>query len=81
MSRALVAGRRVILQLLATGAAMRTNMGNPTRSAEVRAMVETGHVRWRGHVSFMTADPDQGGGKLDAVAGSEFVDDRIRLLE
>jgi hypothetical protein len=31
--------------------------------------------------SFSTADRDHDAGRLDVVAGSEFLDDRIRLRE
>jgi len=51
---------------------------SPEREAEGRAMVDTGDVQREARVSF-AADLDHDGGRLDAVAGCEFVDDRIRL--
>jgi dihydroflavonol-4-reductase len=86
MSRVLVTGRpglvgsRVILRLLSAGRELRTMMGSPTHAAEVRAMVDTGGVRPGARVSFI-ADRGHDAGMVDAVAGSEFLDDRIRLLE
>jgi len=87
MSRALVtvgprlAGSRVIVWLLAAGREVRTMVGRPTRAAEVRAVVNTGDIQPGARVSlFNAADPDYTV-RLDAVAGSEFVDDRIHLLE
>jgi len=51
---------------------------------EVRGMKETIDVREvqpnRG-TSIIAADRDHDAGSLDAVAGSEYVDDRIRLRE
>jgi len=88
MSRALVtvgprlAGSRVIVWLLAAGREVRTMVGRPTRAAEVRAVVNTGDVQPGARVSlFNAADSDCYTVRLDAVAGSEFVDDRIHLLE
>jgi len=87
MSRVLVtvgprlAGSRVILWLLAAGREVRTMVGNTTRAAERRAMVDTRDVQPGARVSFIAADGDHDAGRLDAVAGSEFVDDRIHLLE
>jgi dihydroflavonol-4-reductase len=87
MSRALVTGgpgwvgSRVILRLLAAGREVRTMVGSSTRAAEVRAMVDTGDLQPGARVSFVAADRDPDGGRLDAVAGCEFLDDRIRLRE
>lgn len=86
MSRVLVTGRpglvgsRVILRLRRRRE-LRTMMGSPTHAAEVRAMVDTGGVQPGARVSFIAADRDHDAGRMDAVAGSEFLDDRIRLLE
>ena len=66
----------VSLRLLAAGRAVRTMLGNPTHAAEVRSMVDTGGVQPSARLSL--ADRDHDAGRLDAVAGSEFVDDRIR---
>ena len=56
-------------------------VGMATRAAETRAILETGDVQPGARVSFIAADRDHDAGKLDAVAGCEFVDDRIRLRE
>jgi len=74
-------GSRVILRLVAAGRELRTMLGSPTRAAEVRAMVDTGDVQPSARVSFIAADRDDHAGRLDAAAGGEFVDDRIRVLE
>ncbi len=59
---------RVILRLLA---AVR----------EVRTIVDTGEVQPGARVSSIAADRNHDADRLDAVAGCEFVDDRIHLLE
>jgi len=74
-------GIRVILRLLAAVRDVRTMVGSPTLPAEVRAMEDTGDDQPRARVSFVATDRDHDAGRLDAVAGCEFVDDRIRLLE
>jgi hypothetical protein len=51
------------------------------REAEVRAPVDIEGVQPESRESLIAADPDHGDGGVDAVAGSEFVDDRIRLRE
>jgi hypothetical protein len=61
-----VIGSRVILLLLAAGGEMRDLVG----AAEVRP-----------RVSFIGADLDYDRGRPDAVAGCEFLDDRIRRVE
>jgi hypothetical protein len=38
-------------------------------------------VQGGARASFSTADRDHDAGRLDVVAGSEFLDDRIRLRE
>lgn len=57
-----------------------TTVGRPT-AAEVREMVNVEDVQPDARVSLIAADRDHDGGRVDAVAGSEFVDDRIRLRE
>lgn len=52
-----------------------------TRTTEMSALLDAGHVRPGARVSFIAAVGDHDAGTLDAVAGSEFVDDRIRLEE
>jgi dihydroflavonol-4-reductase len=74
-------GSRVILRLLAAGREMRAIVRSPTRAAAVRAMVDTGDVQPNACVSFVAANRDHDAGRLDAVAGCEFVDDRVRLRE
>jgi hypothetical protein len=74
-------GSRVMLRLLAAGRQLRTMVGNSTRAMEMRAVLDTGNVQPGARVSFSEADRDHDAGRLDAVAGSEFVDDRIRLPE
>jgi len=87
MSRVLVpggpglVGSRVILRVLAAGREVRTIVGSLTRAAQVRATVDSGDVQPGARVSFVAAERDHGAGRLDAVAGGEFVDDRIRLRE
>ena len=49
--------------------------------AEVRATVNIEEVQPDARVSLIAADRDHGEGRVDAVAGSEFVDDRIRERE
>jgi hypothetical protein len=43
-------------------------------------MPEAGNIRWA-HASFVAAGLDHGMERLDAAAGCEFVDDRIRIPE
>jgi hypothetical protein len=74
-------GNPVMLWLLAAGRQLRTMVGSPTPVVEMRAIQDTGNVQPRDRVSFSAADGDHDSGKSDAVAGSEFVDDRIRELE
>jgi dihydroflavonol-4-reductase len=76
-----VVGGRLILRLLAAGRELRTMVGTATRTAEMRAILHTGNVQRGGRVSFIAADRDHEGGRLDAAAGCEFVDDRVRLRE
>jgi len=51
------------------------------RPAEQPATLPLSGVRPRDETSITAADRDRRGECLDAVAGSEFVDDRIRLRE
>ena len=74
-------GSRVMLRLLAAGREVRTAVVSLTRAAESRAIPDTGNVQPGARVSFVAADRDHDAAQLDAVAGSEFVDDRIRLPE
>jgi len=87
MSRVLVTGgpglvgSSVLLRLLAAGREVRTKVEGPMRAAAVRAMLGPRKVQPGARASFSTADRDDDAGRLDAVAGSEFLDDRIRLRE
>jgi hypothetical protein len=55
--------------------------GSPARASAVRAMLDTGDVQPDAPESFIVSDRDDDAGRLDAVAGCEFVDDQIRLPE
>ena len=59
-------GSRVILRLLAVGRQVRIMTRSPTGAA---------------HVSDFAADRDDDAESVDDVAGCEFVDDRIHLVE
>jgi hypothetical protein len=69
----------VILQLLVAGREVRTKMESRMHAAAVRATPGRRRVQPGGRASFSTADRDDDAGRLDVVAGSEFLDDRIRL--
>jgi dihydroflavonol-4-reductase len=75
-----VVGNRVILRLLAAGREVRAIVRSSTRAAEMRAILDAGQDRPDARVSFIASDRDDDAERLDAVAGCEFVDDRIRLL-
>ena len=53
---------------------------NPTRVLEEPTTKDVGQLQPSG-ATVITADLDDRTERLDAVAGSEFVDDRIRLQE
>jgi hypothetical protein len=53
---------------------------DPTPAAPVRPELERGNAQPDVRVRFNAADGDDAG-RLDAVAGCEFVDDRMRLRE
>ena len=69
-----------MLRLLAAGREVRTAVVSLTHAAESRA-IRSRDVQPGARVSFVAADRDHDAAQLDAVAGSEFVDDRIRLPE
>jgi len=71
----------MILRLLAAGREVRTMMGSPARAPGIRAIPDTGDVQPGTRASIIAADPDRDAGRLDAMAGCEFVDDRIRRRE
>jgi hypothetical protein len=60
---------------------LRTKVGGLMRVADVPVMVDTGDVQPGARVTVIAAHRDHDAGRLDAVAGSEFLDDRIRLRE
>jgi hypothetical protein len=71
VTRALgLVGGRVTLRLLAAGRELHTMVASPARTPEVPATVGAGHVQ-----------PGHGAERSDAVAGSEFLDDHIRLRD
>jgi hypothetical protein len=74
-------GSSVILWLLAACREVRTMVWSPAHAAAVHGMVDIGDVQPGARVSLVAADRDHGAGRLDAVAGGEFIDDRIRLRE
>jgi nucleoside-diphosphate-sugar epimerase len=74
-------GSRVALGILAAGRGLRIMAASPTRAAEVLAKPETTHAPTSALVAFIAIDRDHGPVALDAIAGSEFLDDRIRLSE
>lgn len=75
-------GSRVLLQLLAVGSEVWNTVSRPPRGAPMRASPDTGDARPIERVSSsIVADRDNDAGRLDATAGCEFVDDRIRLRE
>lgn len=69
----------MILRLLAAGREVYTMVGGPRRAVEARTKLEAGNVQPIDRVPFIVADRDKEAGRLDAAAGCEFVDDRIRL--
>jgi hypothetical protein len=71
-------GSRTILRLLGGEVQI---VGSPMTAAAVPAVVDRTDNRSRARGPFVAGDRDEGAGRLDAVAGSEFVDDRIRLRE
>jgi hypothetical protein len=87
MSRVLVTvgstacGHRMVLALLAAGRAVGTMVGSSTHGALVRAMADTGSLRFGAQLSVAAAERDHDTGVLDAATGCEFVDDRLRQCE
>jgi nucleoside-diphosphate-sugar epimerase len=72
-------GSRVILRLLAAVREARSMAGGSTRAAEVRTMANTRDVQPGARVSSIALDRNHDAGMVDAVAGCEFLDDRLRL--
>jgi len=73
-------GKRMMLRLLTAHREERTIAGSPTRAAEARATPDSGDLQPDADVSPIASDRNDDPGRLDAAAGCEFVDDRIRLL-
>ena len=69
-----------ILRLVVGDQGVRTIEENSTPAASVRAVLNTRNVQPNARVRLIAVDRDDAG-RLDAVAGCEFVDDRIRLRE
>jgi hypothetical protein len=74
-------GSRALVQLLAVGSAVYITVSRPRRGAEMRASLDTGNAQAIEGGPFIVTGRDNDTGRLDAAAGCEFVDDRIRLQE
>jgi hypothetical protein len=74
-------GSWAILPFLAAGREVHGVEESPQRASEEPATVDAGEVQTSSRASFIAADRDQDAESVDAVAGSEFLDDRIRLQE
>jgi hypothetical protein len=70
---------RALVRLLA-GRDLRSVVRRPATAAALRAALSTGDGS-PARVSFIGADRDHDARRLDLVAGSEFIDDRIRLRD
>jgi len=59
------------------------SVGSLTPTVHAGAAVDPGDVQQPGEVreSFAEADRDREAAQLDAAAGGEFIDDRLRLRE
>ncbi len=69
------------LRLLAAVHQVRSREEGPTRVPEEPATTDVEEIHPSRGASIIGADPGHHAESLDAVTGSEFVDDRIRLLE
>jgi hypothetical protein len=74
-------GTRAILRLFAAGTQVRRMEESPRHAPEEPATGDTRDVQPSPRASLIAADPDQVAERPDSVAGSEFVDDRIRLRQ
>ena len=87
MSRILVTSRPGFfsllanLRLLAAAREVRSTEESPTRVPEEPATMDVREIQPSRGTSIIAAGPGHDAESLDAVAGSEFVDDRIRLRE
>jgi len=70
---------RAIRRLLAAGLEVRSMLGGRACTAEVRAMVEAAAAQLPAGPSFIAGYPHHDAGWVDAAAGSEYLDDRLRL--
>lgn len=79
MTRVLVTGGsgflgvHTIVQLLATGHAVRATLRNPEREAEVRAMIKEGGVDSDARLAFVVTDLDSDRGWMEAATDCEYV--------
>ena len=69
------------VRFLAASREVRGTEQSPTRGPEVLATIDVRESQSSRGASIIAADRDHHAERLDAVAGSEFVDDRIRLRE
>ena len=69
------------VRLLAASREVRGMEESPTRVPQEPATMDVREVQPSRGASIIAADLDHHAESLDAVAGSEFVDDRIRLRE
>ena len=80
-SRPGLLGRLVNFRLLSPAREVRSLAESRWRVLDQRATSGLRRIQPNHNASITTADPEHGAESLDAVAGSEFVDDRIRLRE
>jgi len=71
----------MILRLLAASREVRSIVRSPTRTVELTAILDARDIQPGARVSFIVSEHDHDAGRLDAVTGCEFVDDRIRVRE
>ena len=69
------------VRFLAAAREVRCLEESPSHVSEEPATMDIRQVRSSRWASIIAADLDHHSASLDAVAGSEFVDDRIRLRE
>jgi hypothetical protein len=73
-----VVGSRAIFRVMAAGREVRAMVAGPTHPP-VGTMRNNGGIHPGAQASFIAADRDLEAGRLDAAAGCEYFDDRIRL--
>jgi hypothetical protein len=74
-------GRLANVRLLGASREVRRVEERPTGVPEEPAILDVREIQRNGEASIIAEDLDHHAERLDAVAGSEFVDDRIRLRE